>query len=307
MQSNNTQQRQEYDFRHYVPVHSDFLIHWTGKDIDHKYDQDWIHKSSSITSEHATEAYLVRLKGILKFGLWMTKDEKERTVQIGGKAFKRPCPARTCFTELKLSTARSHAARYGRLGIGFKRLFLVKRLGGPMMYYQNKAQVHFFFPPFLSGGRTEFTDDDFSACFLKPMVEELSQVTFVYTHYDESEWRIIYSTEIECKLNNSHQTATEYFRRTTGIDEKEFTTATGADPGGIPEFLIPVKDQWFSMIIYPSLSVKVEAEADTEIRRLLGEAKPPKPNAPQLSYETLAPWEKYSSPIEIDLDACRNF
>lgn len=67
-------------------VHSDFLIHWTGRDIDADADakaafaaneddrKHWYEKASSRTDDEITERYVERFRHILKFGLWMTED-----------------------------------------------------------------------------------------------------------------------------------------------------------------------------------------------------------------------------------------
>src|SRR5690348_12184898 len=96
-------------------VHSDYLIHWTGKDIDDEHDPNWYddHHHSK-TGPVATSCYLRRLQDILTYGLWMTY-EGERKFPVGSSEITIPATARCCFTELKLSESRRHAARYGRL------------------------------------------------------------------------------------------------------------------------------------------------------------------------------------------------
>jgi len=115
-------------------IHSDFLIHWTGKDIDKKDlkgDPIWCKqgKGKSETNKKEVHSYIKRLKDTLKYGLWMT-EEDEDPLNIGEDIIHK-----TCFTELKLSESRKHAKYYGRLGIGVKRPFLFKRLGRPVVYY----------------------------------------------------------------------------------------------------------------------------------------------------------------------------
>ena len=56
------------------PIHSDFLIHWTGKDIDKK--------TGLRSTEERDRLYLKRLKFILKYGLWMTKDKNREELYI---------------------------------------------------------------------------------------------------------------------------------------------------------------------------------------------------------------------------------
>jgi hypothetical protein len=114
-------------------IHSDFLIHWTGWDIDKQFDPDW--KADTVSTrirDGLVEAYSQRLKDILRFGLWMTQSNDNQEIRVNGRKFAKPLVARTCFTELKLSEARKHAEKFGRLGIGVKRYFVFDRLGGPM-------------------------------------------------------------------------------------------------------------------------------------------------------------------------------
>ena len=120
-------------FREFInkPVHSDFLIHWTGEDIDkdlgenYNKSKDWQNKTSSETCSKAIDEYLRRLKFILKYGLWMTKRRgNDDVIQINCQKFSKPRISRACFTELQLSETRKHAKKFGRLGIGVKRYFL---------------------------------------------------------------------------------------------------------------------------------------------------------------------------------------
>lgn len=106
-------------------IHSSFLIHWTGKDIDDLYDKKWYEKDKSETSEDVSRLYIKRLHDILKYGLWMTEENKLRFSKI-----VIPTIPKTCFTELKISESRKHAKQYGRLGIGVKDLLYLIDLEG---------------------------------------------------------------------------------------------------------------------------------------------------------------------------------
>ena len=297
-------------YGNYRPNHSDFLIHWTGKNIDRKYDPEWTKRSSSTTGKDVTQKYLKTLKGILKFGLWMTVSKESELIPIGTEKVKRLCPARTCFTESKLSSVRAHAVEYGRLGIGFKRSFVLDRMGSPMIYYnpKKKWRDNWLFPPYV-GLNGDFKMDDYFACFLKPMVKEQnspSDITMVYKYYDESEWRIIYCQELEDKLKQMNKKSLIRKIKKTS-DFSDFADYVDPDCDVKPDYLIPVIDRWLAIIIYPSLAIKVEAEADKEIRDLLKKIKPEKNSSSRCDYKKPAHWEKYSKPIEMDLDACRNF
>jgi hypothetical protein len=136
-------------------THSDILVYWTGKDIDSRDDDlniqflesgdsDLIKNQNEIKCHIKNETifrslnkkiikpaerpsliknidiiteYFNRLKDILRYGLWLTSENNDYI----GKNLNRihlPSIPRACFTELKLSEARKHAFKYGRLGIG---------------------------------------------------------------------------------------------------------------------------------------------------------------------------------------------
>ncbi len=98
-------------------VHSDFLIHWTGKDLDYKYDQQWYDSDKSQVDRHSDLArmHLYRLHNILKYGLWLT-EEPASVWSLDGEEITIPSIPKTCFTELKLSESRRHARLYGCIG-----------------------------------------------------------------------------------------------------------------------------------------------------------------------------------------------
>lgn len=289
------------DYTHYAPAHSDYLIHWTGIHIDNDHDPDWQTKHSSTTDSDVTTLYLDRLKSILKYGLWMTDDDE--SVNIKGKEYRRPSHCRTCFTELKLSIIRGHAKRYGRLGIGFKRPFLLNRFGRPMVYYHHK--YYDWFEPRMMEPPNEAFSEYFS-CFLKPMSHKTNDTTMRYTYYDESEWRIIYSEDIASRLKKrGHQKIESLF-----VPEDKFSSdfqEAISSAQKKPSALIPVNDAWFTVIIYPSLAVKVASQSDSELRELIETIKPNR--SMQNLYDKKNPaWlEPHSKPVEIELDACRNF
>jgi hypothetical protein len=115
-------------------VHSDFLIHWTGKDLDLRYDANSADSHHSRTSGELSGAYLARLCSIVKYGLWLT-EEPDCEANVGGHQVTIPSTPKICFTELKLSESRQHAKMYGRLGIGVKRPYVFDRSGRPVAYY----------------------------------------------------------------------------------------------------------------------------------------------------------------------------
>lgn len=294
----------EQKISNFRPIHSDFIIHWTGKDIEEKFND---HKTK-------IEKYLERLRAILNYGLWMTIDEEEKFItDIGGEMkIERPLVPRTCFTELKLSEVSIHAERFGKLGIGFKRFFLFNRLGGPVVYFplHVRGRENWFFPPLFSSGLSnQFRDDDYFSCFLKPMY--VQEECLEYKYYNESEWRIIYSEEIKRKLiENKKSRIVEKFKHPKDYLNIQDFQSIYDDATKKPLYLIPFKENkldsiWFSMIIYPDIQTKVASEADQTIRNILNEIKPNNTQGYLNSKPAL--YERFSKVIEIDLRACGNF
>ena len=106
---------------------SDFLIHWTGKDIQTDYKAlDDLQRKEYINRLRTT------LTGEAK-GLWMTIPEREEFYKDGDISFYYEV-AKTCFTEIKLSSMESFTKRYGCLGFGFGRRFVLERGGIPVQY-----------------------------------------------------------------------------------------------------------------------------------------------------------------------------
>jgi len=272
-------------------VHSDFLIHWTGADIDER-DKDnnlnWCKPDEDKSKTKCeTESYIKRLYDILQFGLWMTVEDVE-ALCFDGTSVSIPNTPRTCFTELKVSESRKHARQYGRLGIGVKRPFVFKRFGRPLIYY---------------GFHEKLNNDKFlRACaeldnkdllnFFKPMNKSNNSLT--YDFYAESEWRILFFQELLKKdmirdpRDPQNEKENKYFNELTIKEQAKL------------KYLIPL-DGWFAMIIYPSLDVKNKAQQDDSIgiKQQIKRIKDLDDCGNRV--------EKKNWPIEVDLDACRNF
>lgn len=283
-------------------VHSDFLIHWTGKDIDKENDKNWHLKLKTEISDKTAEEYLERLRNILKHGLWMTEEGVDHEL-----AKEIPNTSRTCFTELKLSESRKHAKAYGRLGIGVKRCFVSHRGGRPLVYYntdrKNEKDIKekdIFLQEILGFYKAKMTEGSEGLAllnFFKPMhakKDKFNNTNLNYAYFDESEWRILYSKDCEDKKEIVDPKCKE--------NDEEFTyrnTLESEDQGKL-KYLLPLKG-WLAMIIYPANEVKKRVHESKEIQELItGFVK----ETTGLVKETPEPgiW-----PIELDLDACRNF
>jgi hypothetical protein len=270
-------------------IHSDFLIHWTGKDIDCELQPNWYHEDHrSKTLSAVDDLYLKRLSDILTYGLWMTEDG-ERKSKVGSVEITIPSTPHCCFTELKLSESRRHAWRYGRLGIGVKRPFLFQRFGRPLAYFGYGDMKHN--DKFLEACWHDLKDKRLMN-FFKPM--NTDSQTLTYEVYAESEWRILYFQELvktgkiidpRDSANSAHHA---YFNTLPPRHQQKL------------RFLVPL-DGWFAMVIYPSLPIKNRAQWDNDykIREQIIRIKSSPDHANRV--------EGGNWPIEVNLDAIRNF
>ncbi len=274
-------------------IHSDFLIHWTGCDIDKRLDRDWnAANASARMPDSVVDAYIIRLKNILQFGFWMITGDGSEKIKVNGSEFDKPLVARTCFTELKLSETRIHAQKFGRLGIGLKRYYLFDRLGGPMHYLQFGTE-NLFFPPYssLCGADVE------AISFFKPMC---SSRPLRYDLFSESEWRIIFSENIKKQIQSRCPDRLSRFVDHRETEKQELLDFYNSIQGKKPEYFLPL-DAWLAIIIYPSPEVKIAVQDNAEIKNVIKTVKSTKTvtGCPDYEYKM---W-----PIEVDLDACSHF
>lgn len=115
-----------------MSLHSRNIIHWTGRKN--------INPQCKAMDNDLRQEYVKWLKEICQKGLYMNPGE-ELIYGIGKKWIKASI-SRVCFTEIRLSQTQQHATRYGDLGIGFNREFILEREGNPVFYVQNGDKGH---------------------------------------------------------------------------------------------------------------------------------------------------------------------
>ncbi len=272
-------------------IHSDYLIHWTGKDIDAAHDPNWRERHLSTRDPTVVGLYLKRLHDILKFGLWMTEEGSDTAA---GATIEARATPKCCFTELKLSQSRVHAASYGRLGIGVKRAFLFDRFGRPLAYVGYSKDSHN--DKFLEVCSRELKDRRFLN-FFKPMN---SNIGLNYDLYSESEWRILFFEELLAKRKIVDP------RDRTNVAEHAYFQSLVPQAQEKLKYLVPL-DGWFAMIIYPGLAVKNDAQWDdsTGIREQIRRIKSKTDHGNTVEGLHIA--GRGNWPIEVDLNACRHF
>lgn len=274
-------------------IHSDILIHWTGKDLDCSFDSKWGGQDKSLTRHlpHIEDLYLERLYNILKYGIWLTIEPSKTYPMEPTGSITLPSVNRVSFTELKVSQSRIHAKAYGRLGIGVKRPFVFERGGRPLSYFGYSSILPY--DKFFNHCLNTFEDKSFLQ-FFKPMN---STDTLDYDFYSESEWRIIENESLvkQNKILDPSDIKNE--------DENSFYNSLSMKERDILKFLLPL-DGWLSLIILPSITIKnklndpnhpIGSKIKSEIKRI----KTTRCHANRVEGGVL--------PMEIDIDACRNF
>ena len=115
----------------YAQIHRQLLFHWTApKKLGEPRKR----------SEHL--AYLDLLKGILNEGLRFSTPGSEHAewIERGKIEASRPM---ICLSEWGLADSRAHAGRYGKMGFGFTRKFIMKKGGRPVIYVPNARNDQF--------------------------------------------------------------------------------------------------------------------------------------------------------------------
>lgn len=106
-------------------IRSKFLVHWPGRDIH----------ATKCTEDEKRTRYVQRLEEAYVDGLFAKKVEEGAIRKLKLKRL-----VRICFTEIRLSQIEQHTMRYGKLGIGFDRKFIINRGGRPVIYVPFVAQ-----------------------------------------------------------------------------------------------------------------------------------------------------------------------
>lgn len=211
-------------------VHPRTLIHWTGREL-------------------AGEGYVERLLSIYRHGLWCKPpDSSDRVRCVGGSEFELPRTGVVCFTELGLDNSDLHVEKYGTLGIGFRREYLLKCGANPVFYVQNgehgiaNTNLAILNAVVNNSLITRGIPGGFSAAdatgalrsllsYFKPMSrDDSAEEGAVLDSYNELEWRIAPSP---MKASDGSILTPDFFVRTDGLWEFRF------DPEEVTLLIVP--------------------------------------------------------------------
>jgi hypothetical protein len=115
----------------FAQIHKQLLFHWT-KPCD----------SSFPRSSSERLAFIAQLKSILRGGLRFSVPKAVHCENIVPGKIESAHPM-ICFTETTLGDVDPHARRYGGLGLGFVRRFVIESGGRPVVYVSNKRSDEF--------------------------------------------------------------------------------------------------------------------------------------------------------------------
>jgi len=115
----------------YNNIHRQQLFYWLGRHIDERVE------NGKLTEELRGE-YLECLRSALRHGLWVKTPQVPD--QLGDGSLIKVHRPITCFTEWTLGQSVPHTTRYGRMGLGFPKKFVLNRGGQPVTYLRDSSR-----------------------------------------------------------------------------------------------------------------------------------------------------------------------
>ena len=208
----------------------------------------------------------------------------------------------TCFTEIRLSEAKSHAAKYGQLGLGFQRRFVIERCGGPVKYVSGDDRdpiignldlllgaltelgktLH---PSSLRGALKRVRDhpDPDTRVYLQELLERLLVLTQAKVQGQVRDDRLALLTNglgivfahMKPMSSDPNDEDFEYFEEaewrivhTHRAEAEELLVETGTQR---PPFRIPFEPHHLKVLVFPDADTQRLAFADETIRQWFGD------------------------------------
>lgn len=117
----------------YSQLHRRLLFHWTGPRYEPTPDKV---VPLPLRDRSDREEYLNVLESILENGLWFSKPGGQNTEWIVEDEISATHPM-LCFSEWGVADSNAHSGRYGLMGLGFTRKFVMGVGGRPVVYVPN--------------------------------------------------------------------------------------------------------------------------------------------------------------------------
>jgi len=181
-----------------MTIKSRFLIHWTGKDI--QSDKP----NYRTLAKEDRDRYTERLINTCNTGLWMMPNAEHISGlhDMGFHSFSHI----TCLTENRSDYYLQHAEKYGLLGLGFTREWVLEMHGMPAIYLKNsKSDLQTQLLTSVLLALQQYKDDkgninekyyrehSLILDFAKPMS---NTDTNDFAYIEEAEWRIAWNSAV---------------------------------------------------------------------------------------------------------------
>jgi len=241
----------------YRGVHRNLLYHWIGRHID--FPDGTQARRGTTSARRLTDdlrcEYLDCLRCALDpaRGIWVKPPEKPDFLLDG--EFIRSTKPIACFTEWPLAESAPHTTRYGRLGLGLAKRFVIQCGGQPVTYVRNRMAGDVFTKGIVAlAAHLRVIDDpdltdalSYLSHFVKPLrrrrpVSGLRKICpakgapkeakrtspnlfhrsfgTILQYLEEREWRIVYNSVLRKRLtlNNAAPVPDYYLRVVPGRD-----------------------------------------------------------------------------------------
>lgn len=123
----------------YSQLHRKLLFHWTGPRKKNALNHD---VPLIIKSRSDREKYLDLLEAVLLTGLRFSTPGDKNTEWVEKDSVRATHPM-LCFSEWGVAESNSHSGRYGYMGLGFTRKYVMHAGGRPVVYISNKRSDPF--------------------------------------------------------------------------------------------------------------------------------------------------------------------
>jgi hypothetical protein len=123
----------------YRGVHRQQLFHWIGHHIDYPDRDNQRRRIKKLEDSHRRE-YIQCLRSALESGLRLKIPNPADAID-DGRLIKVTRPI-LCFTEWSLGDSQPHVFKYGRLGLGLPKSFVLSKGGLPVAYIRDRRAAY---------------------------------------------------------------------------------------------------------------------------------------------------------------------
>src|SRR5687768_18425202 len=103
-------------------VHKQQLFHWIGRNLDKE------NRGRETMADPLVQKCLDYVRQSMESGLWVKRPSKPEEFALGKDRLMLTRPI-ACFTEWSLDESLPHTERYGRIGFGFPKRWVIERGG----------------------------------------------------------------------------------------------------------------------------------------------------------------------------------